>query len=97
MEPTQQQPIAIWSTARDVWEIPQTEGLFCEHLDVFSETFPTSGMTRNGMAYELPTWVPRMGDSGYSSSPTVVASNNERRTSDRYGMNLGQALGVTPL
>ena len=68
---TQQQPIAIWSTARDVWEIPQTEGLFCEHLDVFSETFPTSGMTRNGMAYELPTWVRRMDGSGYSSLPVL--------------------------
>lgn len=71
MEHIQQQPIAVWSTARDVWETPQTEGLFCEHLDVFSETFPTSGMTRNGMAYELPTWAPRMDGSGYSSLPVL--------------------------
>jgi len=28
--------------------------------------------------------------------PTPKASNNEKRQSDRYGMNLGQALGVTP-
>jgi len=46
-------PLAIWNSARDVWERPQTEGLFCEHLDVFSETFPTSGMTLNGVAYGL--------------------------------------------
>ena len=46
-------PVAIWNSARDVWEQPQTEGLFCEHLDVFSETFPTSGMTLNGVAYGL--------------------------------------------
>ena len=52
---------------RDVWETPQTEGLFCEHLDVYSETFPTSGMTANGAAYELPTWEPRTGGSGSSS------------------------------
>lgn len=71
MEHIQQQPIAVWNTARDVWEIPQTEGLFCEHLDVYSETFPTSGMTRNGMAYELPTWAPRMDGSGFSLLPVL--------------------------
>lgn len=57
------QPLAIWNSARDVWETPQTEGLFCEHLDVFSETFPTSGMTVNGVAYALPTWEPATDDS----------------------------------
>jgi hypothetical protein len=68
-------PVAIWNSARDVWETPQTEGLFCEHLDVYSETFPTSGMTVNGAAYELPTWEPRTGDTGsLSLLPTVTAS-----------------------
>ena len=57
MEPTQQQPTAIWNTARDVWEVPNTEGLFCEHLAVFSETFTTSGMTVNGVAYGLTGYV----------------------------------------
>ena len=71
MEHIQQQPIAVWSTARDVWETPQTEGLFCEHLDVFSETFPISGMTRNGMAYELPTSERHTDGSGYSSLPVL--------------------------
>lgn len=56
-------PVAIWNTARDVWETPQTEGLFCEHLDVCSEIFPTSGMTLNGVAYALPTWEPATHDS----------------------------------
>lgn len=69
MEPTQPKPIAVWNSARDVWEKPQTEGLFCEHLDVYSETFPTSGMTANGEAYELPTWEPHTDDSGSSYSP----------------------------
>ena len=32
------------------------ESIFCGHLGVYSETFPTSGMTANGVAYELPTW-----------------------------------------
>src|SRR6185437_15895817 len=58
--------------ARDVWENPGTKGFFCEHLDVFSETFPTSGMTVNGAAYALPTWEPATEDSGFSSSPHVL-------------------------
>ena len=44
-------------------------GLFCEHSDVFLETWPTSGMTRAGMAYALPTWEHRTAGSGCSSSP----------------------------
>lgn len=77
MEPTQQKPIATWNTARDVWERPQTHGLFCEHLDVFSEIFPTSGMTVNGVAYELPTWEPHTVGSGCSSLlPTVTTSES---------------------
>lgn len=66
-------PIATWNPARDVWETPQTEGLFCEHLDVYSETFPTSGMTANGEAYALPTWEPHTDGSGSSSLPRAAA------------------------
>jgi len=56
-------------------------------------------MTRNGAAYELPTWEPHTDDSESSSLlPTPKATNNENRQSlERYGMNLGQAIGVTPL
>jgi hypothetical protein len=70
-------PLAIWNSVRDVWETPATEGFFCEHLDVFSGTFPTSGMTVNGAAYVLPTWgwggaIPGTGSS--SLLPTVTTS-----------------------
>jgi hypothetical protein len=51
-----------------------TEGLFCEHLDVFSETWPSSGMTRAGTAFALPTWEQRMDGSECSSSPTLLAT-----------------------
>lgn len=46
--------IAKWNSVRDVWEIPNTEGLLCEHLAVYSETFPTSVMTVAGTLYERP-------------------------------------------
>jgi hypothetical protein len=41
--------------------------LFSEHSVVFSETWPSSGMTRSGSAYPLPTSVPVTNDSGISS------------------------------
>lgn len=60
------------------------ESLFCGHLGVYSETFPTSGMTRNGVAYERPTWGPATDGSGSLSSPdgallmTPVASEGAK-------------------
>jgi hypothetical protein len=48
-----QQPTAMWNPARGVWEKP-TENLLCEHWELFSETWPTSGMTRDGQVFELP-------------------------------------------
>jgi hypothetical protein len=53
-----------------VWETGTT-GLFCEHSDVFSETWPTSGMTLAGMAFALPTWAQRT-DGSASSSPRCL-------------------------
>ena len=77
MEPYLPQPLARWNTARDVWETPDTHGLLCEHLDVFSETWPTSGMTRNGTAYALPTSEPATDDSGCSYLPTPTVRDYE--------------------
>ena len=65
--------IATWNPGRDLWETG-TQDLF-GHSDVYSETWPTSGMTRNGVAYELPTWEPRTDGSGYSSLPNGETRN----------------------
>ncbi len=62
-------PKAIWNPARDVWELASID-LFSEHSDVFSETWPISGMTRGGLVFELPTPGHRTGGSGCSLLPT---------------------------
>jgi len=63
-----QRPTLIWNTARSAWEIPNTENLLCQHLELFSETFISSGMMRNGQVFELPMQEHRTHDSEFSSS-----------------------------
>jgi len=50
----QQQPTQTWNTARGVWEKQGIANLLCEHWELFSETWPTSGTMRNGKVYVLP-------------------------------------------
>ena len=59
---------AHWNTARDAWEIPGTEGLFCEHLDVYSGTWPTSGLMLRGQAFPPPRSGPPTCGGGCSCS-----------------------------
>ena len=96
MVPTLPQPLATWNPARDAWERPGTEGLFCEHLAVFSETWPRSGMTRNGSAFALPTLAPATDAAAFSLLPTPeanVASNGgsqhpDKRRAGGHSVNL---------
>jgi len=69
-------------------------GLFCEHSDVFLETWPTSGMTRAGMAYALPTWAHRTDGSASSSSPLLPTPRAQEpgATNEGYGLSLNEAL-----
>lgn len=79
-----QEPIARWNPARDVWETTQS-GILCEHSAVYSEIWPTCGMTRDGSAYALPTWGPPTTDSGSLSllgTPRVSSSNGVGRYTD---------------
>jgi len=62
--------LGIWNAGRGLWESPTGSiDLFSELSEPFLETWPTSGMTRGGVAYELPTWVPLMDGSAYSLLP----------------------------
>lgn len=84
MEHTQpkHRPLAIWNPVTDRWELEQ-ETIF-GHSDAYSETWPTSGMTVNGVAYELPMWEHHTADTGSSSSqydamlPTPLANEAEK-------------------
>ena len=62
------QPTAIWNSARGVWETNEVN-LFCAHLGLFLETWPTSGMTRNGQVFERQTLAHRTTVSESSLSP----------------------------
>jgi hypothetical protein len=67
-----QQPTLKWNNARGVWEKIGTENLLCGHLEPFSQTWQTSGMTVNGLVYELPMQEHLTTDSESSSSPTLA-------------------------
>ena len=69
-------PIASWNPERDVWETGQMD-LLSGRLAVFSETWPASGMTRNGVAFELPTWVRPTGENECSLLPTPMTTDSE--------------------
>lgn len=76
-------PLATWNPARDVWEKPWTESLFCGHLDVYSETFPPSGTMRNGelsasATSVVPTSVPVSSSSPTTAIPTPSANDGSR-------------------
>ncbi|HLP97622.1 MAG TPA: hypothetical protein VK149_04175 [Sideroxyarcus sp.] len=68
------QHIATWNHARGVWETSQVN-LLCGHSELYSETWPTSGMTRAGKAYVLPRQVHRINASEFSSLPTPTVSD----------------------
>ena len=69
--------IATWNSEKDFWE--NGEDIF-GHSDVYSETWPVSGMTVNGVAYELPMWEPATDDSVYSSWQSDVPDSSLLRT-----------------
>ncbi len=79
-----QKQIAEWNTQLKLWIKPE-EGLFLEHLEPFSATWPTSGMMQSGQAFELPTL----------EHPTSVSESSLLRSpkaSEGQGGALGEAV-----
>ena len=66
----QQQPTLSWNIARGVWEKQGMANLLCEHWELFSETWPSSGMMRNGQVFALPMQERHTTDFEFSSLPT---------------------------
>lgn len=71
--------LANFDRATSSWRTSQTS-LFGGYTE-FSETWPRSGMTRNGTAYLLPPLVPIIGEIVSGSLPTPTAQGVPRFTS----------------
>lgn len=72
------EPIATWDPTAKVWTTPVSSA----PSEPFSATWPTSGMTRRGRAFALPTSEPRTAASGCSSSPGRLLPTPEAKLSD---------------
>lgn len=80
-QPPRVQPFAVWNPTRGVWETSQPD--LYGHLAPYSETWPTSGTTRDGSAFPLPLSAHRIPGSASSFSPialfrTPLASDSAR-------------------
>ena len=67
------EPTVWWNPSRDCWETEQMN-LLSGQQDVWSETWPQSGMTRNGVLLALPTSVPLTSESDCSLLATPQAN-----------------------
>lgn len=76
------QHIATWNPQTQLWETEQAD-LFSGQQEPFSETWPTSGMTRNGQLLPLPQ----------SARPTA---GNESSSSPLLPSPVAQQSGSTP-
>ena len=61
--------------------------LLCEHSELFSETWPTSGMMLDGKVYALPTQAHLTTDSEFSSLPTPSAAQEPGFTTQPVDKN----------
>ena len=92
MEHSAPPPLARWNPTRDCWETTHQDDLFSEHSDVWPETWPTSGMTLNGVAYELLTWELHTRGSASSSWGTLLPTTT---AADALGSGLGSSATLT--
>ena len=87
-QPSTVQPLAVWNPGRGIWEKPLLD-LFGQQ-EQFWETWPTSGMTRNGSGYPLPPSAHPTPDTASSSSPTALFRTPLASDASRGGESLQQ-------
>jgi hypothetical protein len=87
VDSSQPKPLATWNPTRGIWET-ETFDLLSEHSEPYSATWPTSGMTHAGRAFELPTPEHPTAGTGSSSSPVLptptVVDMGANRTLDEW-------------
>lgn len=90
---------ATWNPERDLWETDETD-LFSGLSDVYWETLPRSGMTRNGRLFLRPQSEPPTAESECSLSrgllPTPRSSDSTGGIEDRKARGYGDQLNDIP-
>ncbi len=75
-----QKPIMEWNTQKKIWQLSTADQLL-EQWELFSETWPTSGMTQDGQVFELQTQAHLISDSEFSSLPTPLTTEHKANAS----------------
>jgi len=95
-----EQPLANYDPTTQSWKMCQVTSLWEEPKSL--ERLPKSGMTRNGVLYQQPDWVPIISEKESSSWPTPTASDHIERKStqqtpnSRHSLNLPDAVRRWP-
>src|ERR1700686_880097 len=76
-------PTSSWKTS---------QRCLVEGWEPFSETWPRSGMRRNGTAYQLSTWAPLTVETESGSWPTPHGFSQDGRSNGPSGNELGNAV-----
>ena len=84
--------LANYDPATSSWRTCQRS--LVEGWTVFSETWPRSGMMRNGIAYRLPPLVPLTSETASGSWPTPTVSGNYNRKGSSKTSGDGLATAV---
>ena len=86
------EPFVTYDPESSCWRTLQATFLWGS--DEYSATWPKSGMTRGGRAYELPTSAPAIDGSGCSSLPTPTARDGKSGMDYRDRSNGPDLLGA---
>lgn len=76
------EPFAWWDGQSCCWRTWQR--CLIEEWEVYSEPWPRSGMTRNGIAYRLPTLEPGIRGTESGFMPTPATSDHKGCSKNRY-------------